>query len=106
MTTKNTEWIAALEKLRFDIVRREPLQAHKESGEQSSADISVSAEGQVRLVLTRQLGNTTKAKIKSRTKREYTIYRENNAVTIVNCRLNAGEDLGELVTEIEQEIGR
>lgn len=103
--TSNSSWLAALEKIRFDIIRREPLQAHKEYDANSSADIFVTSDGAVRLVLTRRVGDTKQEKKISRHNREYTIFREQNVITIVNCRINPDEDLGDIVGEIETTIG-
>jgi len=97
-------WIAILESWRFDITRRDPLQAHKEYGEQHAVDVTLDESGQMRMVVTRQVSNTKSDKRKSRAGREYKVFIEQNAVTIVNYRLRAGDDFAAVLNEMEKEI--
>ena len=98
------DWIGVLESLRFDITRREPLHAHKEYGEQRAVDVDLDASGQIRMFVTRRVGDTTSDKRKSRAGRAYQVFVEQNAVTLVNYRLRAGDDLAAVLTEMEKEI--
>ncbi len=96
------EWISTLERLRFDVTRREPLQAHKEYGTHRVIDVTIDDSGQIRMVITRQLGDTQKVKRKSQSKRDYQLFVERNAVTTINSRLRDGDDLGQVLSEMEK----
>ena len=98
------DWIGVLERLRFDVTRREPLQAHKEYGEQRTVDVLLDASGQIRMIVTRKTSDTQSERRRARAGREYQVFVERNAVTIVNYRLRAGDDLAVVLTEMEKEI--
>jgi len=102
--SEKQNWIRALGRLRFDITRYDPLCAHKEYDTRHMAEVTLDASSQVRMVITRQIGETIRAQRTSRAGREYTIFSEQNAVTIINYRLRAGDDLAEVLQEMEQEI--
>ncbi|MBI5302359.1 MAG: hypothetical protein HY868_09490 [Chloroflexi bacterium] len=97
------QWARALEAQRFDIVRREPLQARKEYATRDVVDVFVN-DDQVRLIVTRALGDTRNETRASNAGRAYQVFVEQNAVTIVNYRVRAGEDVGEILREMEKEI--
>jgi uncharacterized protein YacL (UPF0231 family) len=98
------DWIRVLENLRFDITRHEPLQAHKEYGEQRAVDVSLDESGQVRMIVTRKMSDTQRERRTSRAGRAYLVFVEQNAVTIVNYRLRGEDDLMAVLTEMEKEI--
>ncbi len=100
----NKDWIRALESLRYDIVRRAPLQAHKEYDSHHVADVTIDDSGQVRLIVTRDSADTKSEKRASRAGRAYQVYVEQKRVTLVNYRLRAGDDLGAVLLEMEKEI--
>ncbi|CAG0947132.1 hypothetical protein ANRL1_03712 [Anaerolineae bacterium] len=102
----NKDWIRVLEGLRFDIVRREPLQARKEYDSRQVAEVTLDDSGQVRLVVTRDVAETKSEKRASRAGRTYQVYVEQKRVTLVNYRLRAGDDLGAVLTEMEKEIAK
>ncbi len=77
----------ALESLRYDITRREPLSAHKEISSQHVIDLLLDETGQMRMTITQQSGETKSEKRKSRAGREYQVFVEQNAVTLINYRL-------------------
>ncbi|MBI5649084.1 MAG: hypothetical protein HZC40_01330 [Chloroflexi bacterium] len=97
-------WIQQLESSRFDITRREPLQAIKEYDAQNAAHITVDVSGQIRFTLTRMVGDTRGEKRQSRAGRAYQVFVEQNAITIAHYRLREGDDLAAVVNEIEKEI--
>ena len=97
------KWISTLERLRYGVTRREPLQAHKEYGTHRAVDVTLDDSGQIRLVVTRQMGETQNLKRKSSTGREYQIFNERNAVTMINYHLQDDDDLGAVLTEMEQQ---
>lgn len=99
-------WVRTLESLRFDVTRREPLQAHKEYDSRWVADVTLDESRQVRMIISRQTGDTQSVKRKSRAGREYQVFIEHNAVTIINYRLRAGDDLGAVLSEMEKEIAK
>ena len=96
-------WISALESLRYDVTRRDPLQAHKEYRTQHVVDVTLDASGQIRMTITRQVGETKNVKHKSQSGREYQIFAEQNNVTIAIYRLRDGDDLGQVLSEMEKE---
>ncbi len=98
------DWIHALEKLHFDIVRKDPFLAHKEYGSHTSVDVQVDESGQVRVAVTRLLENPKAEKRNSRAGREYQVFQDRTHVTLVNYKLREGDDLGVIVEEIEREI--
>ena len=95
-------WIQTLESLRFDIMRRDPLQAHKEYGTQHVIDVTLDDSGQIRMTITLQTSNTKREERQSRTGRKYQVFFEHNAVIIVNYRLNPGDDLKIILEEMEK----
>jgi uncharacterized protein YacL (UPF0231 family) len=99
-------WLQTLESLRFDVVRHDPLLAHKEYNPHQVAEVTLDESGQIRLVLTRQIQETKSEKRKSRAGREYQTFVERNVVTIVNYRLSHEDDLSEVLTEMESVSGR
>ena len=101
---KRDEWIRALEKSRFDIVRHDPLQGHKEHGSHTAVDVHVDNSGQIRVVYTRLLDTPKGEEKKSRTGREYKVFKDRTYVTLVNYKLRDGEDLADVLREIEKEI--
>lgn len=102
----NKDWIRILESLRYDIVRREPLQARKEYDSRQVAEVTLDNSGQVRLVVTRDVAETKSEKRASRAGRIYQVYVEQKRVMLVNYRLRAGDDLGAVLTEMEKEIAK
>lgn len=100
----NEDWVRVLESLRYDITRREPLSAHKEISSQHTIDLWLDESGQMRMTITRQTGETQSQKRKSRAGREYQVFVEQNAVTLINYRLRPGDDLRAVLTEMETEI--
>jgi cell fate (sporulation/competence/biofilm development) regulator YlbF (YheA/YmcA/DUF963 family) len=104
MTNQVEQWARALEQLRFDITRREPLQAIKEYDAHHAAHITVDVSGQIRFTLTRMIGDTRGEKRQSRAGRAYQVFVEQNAITIAHYRLREGDDLAMIMNEIEKEI--
>ena len=100
--TKSAEWASALEKLRFDIVRRDPLQGHKEYGSHTSIDIHLDESGQIRLVATRLLESPKAEERKSRSGRDFKVFQDRTHVTLVNHKLDEDDDVEEIVREMEQ----
>ncbi len=98
------EWVRALEQSRFDIVRRDPLQGHKEHGSHTAVDVHVDDSGQIRVVYTRLLDTPKGKEKKSRAGREYKVFQDRTYVTLVNYALRDGDDLAEVLREIEKEI--
>ena len=98
------DWIRVLESLRFDIVRRDPMQAHKEYDSRSTAEVWLDESGQIRMTITRQSGNTQREERVSRAGRTYRVFVEQQGMTIINYRLRASDDLGEVLREMEKEI--
>ncbi len=105
MKAKHDEWIHALEKLRFDIVRRDPLQGHKEYGSHTSVDVHIDESGQIRLVATRLLESPKSEERKSRSGRKFKIFHDRTHVTLVNHKLEEGDNFEEIVKEMEQVAG-
>ena len=99
-------WISTLESLRYDVTRREPLQAHKEYSTNHVVDVTLDVSGQIRMTITRQVGVTQNVNRKSSTGRQYQLFVEQNAVTIVNYRLRDGDDLGQVLSEMEREVAK
>ena len=95
------DWIRVLEKMRFDIVRRDPLQAHKEYTSQHCVDVEMDEGGQIRMTITRQTSETRKEERQSRVGRKYQVFIEHNAIAIVNYRLNPGDDLKAVLDDME-----
>ncbi len=58
------------------------------------------------MIVTRQAGDTKSEKTKSRSGREYQIFVEQNSVTLVCYHLRAGDDLGAVLSEMENEIAK
>jgi len=107
MTDKLTlDWIRTLESLRYDVIAREPLRARKEYGTLNVVDVLLDPSGQIRMTLTRQLGETKSEKRKSATGRPYQLFIEQNKVIIANYRLRDGEDLGAVLSEMEKELAK
>jgi hypothetical protein len=100
----NPTWIRALEKSGFDIVRRDPLQAHKEYGEHRMIDVMLDSSGQVRMIVTRKTAETKSENRSSRAGREYRVFIEENKVSIVNYRLRAEDEITSVLVEMEKEI--
>ncbi len=98
------DWVSTLESLRYDVVRVDPLQAHKEYSTHHVVDVTLDASGQIRMTVTRQSGETKNVKRKSKSGREYQLFIEQNAVTIVHYRLRDGDDLGQVLSAMEKEI--
>jgi hypothetical protein len=98
------EWIHALEQSRFDVVRKDPLQGHKEHGSHTAIDVHVDDGGQIRVVYTRLLDTPKGEEKKSRAGREYQLFHDRTYVTLVNYKLREGDDLAEVLREIEKEI--
>ena len=98
------DWIRTLERLRFDVTRRDPLQAHRADGARRVVDVTLDESGQIKMVVTRQTGETKSARITSRAGREYQVFGEQNSVTIVTYRLKDGDELRAVVSEMEKEI--
>lgn len=96
-------WIRTLGRLRFDLTHYEPLRARKEYDTRHVVEVTLD-ESQVRMTITRQIGETIRTQRASRAGREYTLFSEQNAVTIINYRLRAGDDLALVLQEMEQEI--
>ena len=101
-TKQQREWIRALEKLRFDIVRRDPLQGHKEYGTHTSVDIHLDDSGQIRLVVTRLLDSPKGEERKARSGREFKVFQDRTHVTLVNYKLQKSDDVEEIVKDMEQ----
>ena len=101
--TLKEQWTRALEAQRFDIVRRDPLQAHKEYDTRHAVDVFVS-DDQVRMIITRMVGETRGETRQSRAGRSYKVFIEQNALMFVNYHFHAGEDVGVILKEMEQEI--
>lgn len=97
-------WISMLESLRYDVTRLDPLQAHKEYGTHHVVDVTLDTSGQIRMTVTRQVGETQNVKRKSKSGRAYQLFVEQNAVTIANYRLHEGDDLVQVLNEMEKEI--
>lgn len=97
------QWISTLERLRFDVTSRDPLRAHKEYGTHRAVDVTLDESGQIRMVVTRQLGETQNVKRKSQSGREYQVFMEQNQIMIVSYRLNDGDDLGVVLSEMEKQ---
>jgi hypothetical protein len=97
------QWISTLERLCFDVTSRDPLQAHKEYGTHRAVDVTLDESGQIRMVVTRQLGVTKNVKRKAQSGRVYKIFIEQNQVTIENYRLRDGDDLGMVLSEMEKQ---
>ncbi len=97
-------WIRTLGRLRFDITRYDPLCARKEYDTHHTVEVMLDESGQVRMVITRQIGETIRAQRASRAGREYTTFSEQNTVTIITYHLRAGDDLADVLREMEQEI--
>jgi hypothetical protein len=98
---KKHDWITTLERLRFDVVRRDPLQAHKEYTPQHCVDVVLDEGGQIRMTITRQTSETRKEERQSRVGRKYQVFIEHNAVSILNYRLNLGDDLHAVLEDME-----
>ncbi len=101
---KHDEWVRALEQSRFDIVRRDPLQGHKEHGSHTAVDVHVDDSGQIRVVYTRLLDTPKGEEKKSRSGRQYKVFHDRTYVTLVNYALRDGDDLADVLREIEKEI--
>ncbi len=101
---KHDEWVRALEQSRFDIVRRDPLQGHKERGSHTAVDVHVDDSGQIRVVYTRLLDTPKGEEKKSRSGRQYKVFHDRTYVTLVNYALRDGDDLADVLREIEKEI--
>lgn len=97
------KWARVFEAQRFDIVRRDPLQAHKEYATHHAVDVFIN-DDQVRLVVTRAIGETCAETRTSRAGREYRVFAEQNAVTIVNYRVRPDDDVSMILQEMEKEI--
>jgi len=97
------QWISTLERLRFDVTSHDPLQAHKAYGTHRFVDVMLDESGQIRMVVTRQLDETKNVKRKTQSGREYQLFVEQNQVTMVNYRLRDGDDLGAVLSEMEQQ---
>ncbi len=97
-------WIRVLGRLRFDLTHYEPLRARKEYDTRHGVEVMLDESGQVRMVISRQIGETIRAQRASRAGREYTTFSEQNAVTIITYHLRAGDDLADVLREMEQEI--
>jgi uncharacterized protein YacL (UPF0231 family) len=96
------EWIRVLESLRFDVVRRDPLQAHKEYTATHVADVTLDASGSIRMTITRQTSDTKSEERRSRTGRAYKVFIEHNAIMIVNYQLNTEDDMRTVLEEMEK----
>ena len=99
-----SDWIRTLERLRFDVTRRDPLQAHRADGARRVVDVTLDESGQIKMVVTRQTGETKSERITSRAGREYQVFGEQNSVTIVSYRLKDGDELRAVLSEMEKEI--
>lgn len=97
-------WMSTLESLRYDVTHNDPLQARKEFGTHHVVDVTLDASGQIRMTVTRQVGDTKNVKRKSQSGREYQLFVEQNAVTIANYRLRDSDDLAQVLSEMEKEI--
>lgn len=97
-------WVRALEQARYDVVRRDPLQGHKEHGSHTAVDVHVDESGQIRVVYTRLLDTPKGEEKKSRAGRAYKVFRDRTYVTLVNYQLRENDDLGDVLKEIEKEI--
>ncbi|MBI4789744.1 MAG: hypothetical protein HY782_22155 [Chloroflexi bacterium] len=95
-------WIRTLEELRFDVTQRDPLQAHKEYDTRHAVDVALDDSGQIRMRVTRQVGETQSETITSRAGREYRIFVEQNSVVLVNYRRQSGDDLAAILREMEK----
>jgi hypothetical protein len=100
---KQKNWVHAPNK-RYDVVRRDPLQGHKEHGSHTAVDVHVDESGQIRVVYTRLLDTPKGEEKKSRAGREYKVFHDRTYVTLVNYQLRDGDDLAEVLREIEKEI--
>lgn len=101
---QQADWIRVLESLRFDIVRREPLTAHKEYDSHHTVEVTLDDSGQIRMVLTRWIGETKNENRRSKTGRDYRVFIEQNALTIIVYHLRANDDLAVVLSEMEKEI--
>jgi hypothetical protein len=97
-------WIQAVEKLGFDVSRRDPLFAHKEYGELRAIDLSLDASGQVRMTVTSKTAETKSEHRKSQSGREYHVFVEENRVSIINYRLHPQDEIAQVLAEMEKEI--
>ncbi len=98
------EWLHALENLRYDVTRHDPLQGHKQDGTRLMFAVTLDASGQIRMTVTRQIDETRREKRRARAGREYQVFVEQNQVTLINYRLRADDDLGVVLREMEKEI--
>ena len=105
MKEKQESWVSALEKSRFDIIRRDPLQGHKEYGSHTSVDVHVDESGQIRLVVTRLLDSPKAEDRKSRAGREFKVFHDRTHVTLVNYKLEEKDNVEEILKEMEQVAG-
>ena len=101
-----SEWISILESLRYDVTRRDPLQAHKEYSTHHVIDVTLDESGQIRMTVTRQFDETKNVKRKSASGREFQVFVEQNKVTIVNYRMRDSDDLAQVLNEMEKEVAR
>jgi hypothetical protein len=101
---KQADWVRVLESLRYDIVRREPLTAHKEYESRHTVDVTLDDSGQIRMTITRWIGETKTANRRSKTGRDYRVFSEQNAMTIIVYHLRADDDLAVVLNEMEKEI--
>ncbi len=104
MATPNQKWIHALETARYDIVRQDPLQGHKEHGSHTAVDVHIDESGQIRVVYTRLLDTPKGEEKKSRAGREYKVFHDRTYVTLVSYQMRDGDDLADVLREIEREI--
>lgn len=101
---QHAKWMRALETARYDVIRQDPLQGHKEHGSHTAVDVNVDDSGQIRVVYTRLL-DTPKGEDKtSRKGRQYQVFRDRTHVTLINYTLRDGDDLADVLDEIEKEI--
>ncbi|MBI3537114.1 MAG: hypothetical protein HY070_06125 [Chloroflexi bacterium] len=98
-----TTWIAALETLGYDIIRRDPLIAHKESGTHKSIDVEIDETGQLRAIIATGDSNTKSETRVSASGRAYKIFREQKKIVIVNYHFLPHENPDEILAEIENE---
>ncbi len=101
---KQDNWVRALEEARYDVVRRDPLQGHKEHGSHTAVDVHVDESGQIRVVYTRLLDTPKGEERKSRAGREYKVFHDRTYVTLVNYQMRDADDLADVLREIEKEI--
>ena len=100
---QHAKFIHALEAARYEIIRQDPLQGHKEHGAHTAVDVYVEPD-QLRMVYTRLL-DTPKGEEKiSRSGREYQVFHDRTYVTLVNYKLRDNDDLADVLREIEKEI--